>query len=187
MRSEERCAIGESRLAPKVDPKVLEREYVTTDASIRELARRYGMSWSAIATRARKTDAAGLTWHDKKQAFQQSVSEKSFDKTAERFAAEDASIREELILVHRATIHAYAAQLREGKIAVTPKDAVGATSALLLMLGEATSRTETTTIDVTSKLKPDELRQLAEFARARIVEGSVAEPAEPESSGTLKN
>ena len=177
---------GEGRLAPKVDPKLLEREFVTTDASIRELARRYDMSWSAIATRARKPDASGLTWYDKKEAFQKSVAEKSFDKTTEKFAAEDASIREELILVHRATIHAYAQQLREGKIAVTPKDAVGATSALLLMLGEATSRSETTIVDNAS-LKPDDLRRLAEFARARLVEGTTTTPSGPEPEGTRPN
>ena len=144
------------------------------------------MSWSAIATRARKEDASGLTWYDKKEAFQKTVAEKSFDKTTERFAAEDASIREELILVHRATIHAYAQQLREGKIAVTPKDAVGATSALLLMLGEATSRTETAIVDNTA-IKPDDLRRIAEFARARLVDGAATTVAEPESERTRPN
>lgn len=174
-------------MAPKVDPKLLEREFVTGGVSIRELARRYDMSWSAIATRARKPDDAGLTWYDKKSAFETSVATKSFDKTVEKFANEDASIREELIIVHRATIHAYAQQLREGKIAVTPKDAVGATSALLLMLGEATSRTETTTFVDSTSLKPDELRRLAEFARSRIVDGTVASAAEPEPERPLKH
>ena len=174
-------------MAPKVDPVVLEREFVTTDISIRELAKKHGMSWSAIATRARKQDAAGLTWYDKKSAFSESVAMKSYDKTAEKFAAEDANIREELILVHRATIHAYAQQLREGKIVVTPKDAVGATSALLLMLGEATSRTETTTIVDSSSLKPDELRRLAEFARARLVDGTATTVAGDEPEGTRPN
>jgi len=174
-------------VAPKVDPKILEREFVTTDVSIRELARRYDMSWSAIATRARKPDAQGLTWQDKKQAFSQSVSAKSFDKTAERFAAEDASIREELILVHRATIHAYASQLRAGNIAITPKDAVGATQALLLMLGDATSRTESKTIEISANLPVDDLRRLAEFARTKLIEGSVAEPAEPEPARAFQN
>lgn len=174
-------------MAPKVDPKLLEREFITTDVTIRELARRHGMSWSAIATRARKTDDAGLTWYEKKQSFAESVSSKSYDKTAEKFAAEESSIREELILVHRATIHAYAAQLREGKISITPKDAVGATSALLLMLGEATSRTETTTIDVTANLPAEDLRRLAEFARTKLIEGTVATPSVDKSEGTLKN
>lgn len=178
--------LGEGKLAPKVDPKLLEREFVTGDVSIRQLAERHGMSWSAIATRARKPDAAGLTWYDKKDAFAQSVATKSFDKTAEKFAAEDASIREELILVHRATIHAYAQQLREGKIAVSPKDAVGATSALLLMLGEATSRTETTIVD-SAALKPDELRRLAEFARARLVEGTATAPSSNDTEAPRPN
>lgn len=174
-------------MAPKVDPTLLEREFVTSGISIRELAKRHDMSWSAIATRARKPDAAGLTWYDKKDSFKESTSIRSYDKTIERFAGEEANIREELVLVHRATIHAYAQQLREGKIAVAPKDAVGASQALLLLLGEATSRTETKNIDISAKLPDIDLRQLAEFARSRIVEGTVAEPAGPESERALAN
>lgn len=174
-------------MAPKVDPKLLEREFVTGDISVRELAKRYDMSWSAIATRARKPDAQGLTWYDKKQAFAESVSTKSFDKTVEKFAAEDASIREEMILVHRATIHAYAQQLREGKVAVSPKDAVGASQALLLLLGEATSRTETKNIDITTIVDAEDFRRLAELARSRLVGGTVETHPGHQLEGTLKN
>jgi transposase len=173
-------------MAPKIDPKLLEREFVTGGVSVRELARRYSMSWSAIATRARKEDEKGMTWYDKKAAFESSVAEKSFDKTVEKFADEESTIREELILVHRATIHTYAQQLREGKIAVTPKDAAGATSALLLLLGGATSRTETT-IDISNTIKPDELRRMAEWARAKLIDGTATAVPEPGSEGARQN
>ena len=174
-------------MAPKIDPKLLEREFVTGGVSVRELARRYSMSWSAIATRARKEDEKGMTWYDKKQAFESSVAEKSFDKTVEKFADEESTIREELILVHRATIHTYAQQLREGKIVVTPKDAAGATSALLLLLGGATSRTENVNLDISAAIKPDELRRMAEWARARLVEGTATDVTEHPESGTRQN
>lgn len=174
-------------MAPKVDPELLEREFITTDISIRKLAEKHGMSWSAIATRARKEDAAGLTWYDKKATFSSSLSVKSYDKTLEKFATEEANIREELVLVHRATIHAYASQLREGKIAVSPKDAVSASQALLLLLGEATVRTETKTIGITANLPVEDLRQLADYARSRLVGGSVASPSGTESERTRPN
>jgi hypothetical protein len=180
-------ASGGLNIAPKVDPTILEREFVTTGVSIRELAKRYGMSWSAIATRARKQDAQGLTWYDKKETFRSSLSAKSYDKTVEKFATEEANIREELVLVHRATIHAYAAQLRVGNIAVTPKDAVQASQALLLLLGDATVRTETKTIGITANLPIDDLRQLAELARSRLIEGTVASVTGPEPEGTRPN
>jgi hypothetical protein len=150
------------------------------------LAKRYSMSWSAIATRARKEDDKGLTWYDKKQAFESQVAEKSFDKTVEKFASEDSTIREELVLVHRATIHTYAQQLREGKIVVTPKDAAEATRSLLLLLGEATSRTETS-IDIGAAIKPDELRRMAEWARAKLIDGTATAVPESGESGTRQN
>ena len=174
-------------MAPKVDPSMLEREYVTTNLSFRDLGERYGMSWSAIATRARKPDAGGLTWKDKRDAFRQSVATRSFDRTVEKFATEDSTIREELVLVHRVTIHAYAQQLKEGKVAVSPKDAVGATQALLLMLGDATSRTESKNIDISANLPIEDLRQLAEFARTKLIEGTVADVTERQPEGTLQN
>lgn len=172
----------------KVDPQLLEREYVTSTVSIRELAKRHGLSWSALATRARKADAAGLTWEDKRRAFQTSVAKTSYDKTADRLAKEDVDIRSELVNVNRATLAVYVQQLREGKIAVTPKDAVQATAALMNLLGEPTSRTETSIVDArTGGFDAAELRRIVEIARARIVEGTVADVTEPKPGGTLKN
>lgn len=180
---------NDGEMAPKVDPKLLEREFVTGDESIRTLAERHGISWSALATRARKQDAEGLTWYEKREAFKRSVSAKSFDKTAEKFAIEDATIREELVLVHRATIRAYANALREGRVVITPKDAVNATSSLLLLIGEATSRTETQIVDGNAGHIPiEDLRKLAEFARSKLIEpGPMATDTQPEPARTRPN
>jgi hypothetical protein len=167
----------------KVDPTILEREYVTSTISIRKLAERHGLSWSAVATRARKKDAAGLTWEEKRQAFQQSVAAKSYDKTAVKLANEEVDIRSELINVNRATLAVYITQLREGKIIVGPRDAVAATSALMNLLGEPTSRTETTIVDGTGFAR-EELQRIVEIARSRIIEGPVAGPDEPEPART---
>lgn len=174
-------------MAPKVDHKLLEREFVTGDVSVRELARRHGISWSAVAYQARKEDDAGLTWYDKKKAFSESVSHKSYDKMAERVATEDVAIRDELVLVHRATIHAYAQQLREGKVAITPKDAVAASQQLLLMMGEATSRAETKNLDLRATVDLDEFRRIAELARSRLSSGNMAGLAPGEPEGTRPN
>ena len=172
---------------PKVDPALLEREYVTSHISIRELAKQHDLSWSAVAARARKADSAGLTWEDKRAAFQRSVANTSYDKTSRRLAAEEADITSELINVNRATLAVYVQQLRDGKIAVTPKDAVAATHALMTLTGQATNRTEV--IDGTSsgKFASDELRRVIEIARARIIDGTVAEPAGREPGPTRTN
>lgn len=173
---------------PKVDPALLEREYVTTQISLRALASRHGLSWSTVAARARKEDAAGLTWDDKRRAFARSVSESSYDKTANKLAREDADITAELINVNRATLAVYVSQLREGKIVVSPKDAVAASNVLMTLAGLATSRTETHVVgDAGNSFAATELRRIIEIARARIVDGGLAEPVGPEPGATRSN
>lgn len=170
--------------APKVDPKLLEHEYVTTDVSIRELAKKHDMSWSAIATRSRNE-----RWTDKRAAYRDSLTQRTYERTTEKFAVEAADIRTEMIQVNRATLARYVQQLSEDKVHVTPKDAVAAIASLLNLMGEPTSRTETQIVDFTQAggFGRDELRQLVELARARIVEGTATSSDESEPSRTRPN
>lgn len=167
-------------MAPKVPAQELEREYVTGKLSIRELARQHDMAWSTIAARARRDG-----WTEKRESYQDSLTRRTYEKTADKFAQERAEIHTESVIAMRATVRAYIKDLNDGNIRVSPKDATVAVNTLLLLLGEPTSRTESKIVEFsTGGLEQDVLRRLAEFARTRVIEGTVSEPLGPEPPGT---
>lgn len=154
----------------KIDYAAIEKEFVTGEESFRELARRHDASFSSLAARARRDQ-----WADKRAAFRDSIARRSYERTADRFAQEAGEIRNEEILAMRATVRRYIEMLRDKEITVNTKDAVAAVQTLQLLMGEPTARSENKVIEFsTGGLAPDDLRRLVEFARARIVEGSVA-------------
>jgi len=160
----------------KIDYPAIEKAYVTGEESLRELARRHDASWSSLAAKSRRDN-----WTDKRAAFRDSVVRRSYERTADKFASEQGEIRNESVMVMRATLRRYAEQLRDKEVSVNTKDAVAAVQALQLLLGEPTARSENKVIEFsTGGLAPDDLRRLVEFARTRIVEGRLA--AGPERS-----
>lgn len=168
-------------MAPKVDPTVLEQEYVTGEVSIRELARRHDMSWSTISARARREN-----WTDKRDSYRDAVKRRSYERTADRYAHEHAEIRSEAVVAMRATIRQYITQLTNGEIKISPKDASGAVQTLMLLLGEPTARTESKVVEFsTGGLDPEVLRRLEELTRARLVEGTATDVAGPRPAGVV--
>lgn len=165
----------------KIDYASIEKEYVTGEESLRELARRRGVAWSSLASKSRRDN-----WTDKRDAFRDSVNRRSYERVADRYAAEQGEIRSESVMVMRATLRRYAQQLQKGEISVNTKDAVAAVQTLQLLLGEPTARSENKVIEFsTGGVAPDDLRRLVELARTRIVEGSLAAGPErsPEAAG----
>jgi transcriptional regulator with XRE-family HTH domain len=101
------------------------KEYVTSDVSINELARRLGISNSTLAERAR-----GEGWYNERAAYKSAVARRSYEGVADKVGAEKAAIENERVNVLRATLRRYAQQLVAGEINVTPKDAIEASKAL---------------------------------------------------------
>lgn len=158
-------------MAPKVDPKLLKQEYISTDISIRKLAEKHEMSFSAIAARSRREN-----WAEAREAFRDSLEKRTYENTAAKYAREAAEIRSETVLAMRATVRAFINQLTSGEVKVSPKDAQGAVQMLNLLLGEPTARTESKVVEFsTGGLEQDVLRRLAELARVRVVEGAVGD------------
>ena len=154
----------------KIDYPEIEKQYVTGEESLRELARRHDVAWSSLAAKARRSE-----WNDKRLAFRDSVNRRSYERVADKYAAEQGEIRNESVMVMRATLRRYAEQLRDKEVSVNTKDAVAAVGALQLLLGEPTARSENKVIEFsTGGLAAEDLRRLVEFARARIVEGNLA-------------
>lgn len=170
--------------ATKVDYDLLEMEYVTSDVSIRELGRRHDISYSAIADQSRKRN-----WDEKRAAYKDSLSQRTYEKTADKWAAQRAEINDELIKVQLATIRAYARNLVAGNVDVNVKDMTLAVNQLMLLLGEPTSRTEAKVLGVNvsanaSDITPDLLRRLAEVARGRLAGSDVEVPVGLLTTGT---
>jgi len=170
-------------MAPKVDPTVLEKEYITGDMSMRTLAKAHDMSWSAIASRARREN-----WAEKRESYRDSLRRRTYEHTADKFARERAAMTEENVVALRATVRAYVTQLAAGEIKVSPKDALESAKVLAMWMGEPTARTESKIVEFTTGgIEPELLRRLGELARARLVEGTATEPARSLPEGTRED
>ena len=152
------------RKAPLHDYTAVKQEYITTDVSLNELARRLGISNSTIAERARKEE-----WKLERDAYRSAVTTKTYEKVADKVATERSAIETERISVLRATLRQYAKQMIAGEIAVSPKDALEASKALREWTGEGTGpETEGEIVVPVGREIPSEwLRRVLEIARDR--------------------
>lgn len=156
----------------KVDYEAAEREFVTSNISIRKLSEKMGMNgWSAMAERARKPDASGKTWQDKRDEYRRKVSEKRIEKDASRYVADAEQMEFEQIQAARAIIFAGLEAIRSGSVVVQPRDITLAIDKLQLLLGKATERTEATVVGDPNPVSrgfganPEFLRRLEELSR----------------------
>jgi hypothetical protein len=155
----------------KIDYTSAEREFVTTDISIRKLSEKLGMAgWSAMAERARKKDAAGKTWQDKRDEFRRAVAEKRMDKDVSKYVADTEQLDYEQIQAARAILFAGLEAIRAGTVIVQPRDMTLAIDKLQLLTGKVTERTEATVVgDATPVSRgfadTDFLRRLEELSR----------------------
>lgn len=150
----------------------LEERYVTGDMSIRELAHDVGKSWSTVAAWARKHE-----WAEKRASYRSAVATRAMTTAMEASAIDAATIREENIAAMRATVYEYVDNLKAHKVHVGTKEVTLAIDRLLLLMGEATERKETRTVDsLGDDISAEDLRDIVRLARARAVAGGVAEP-----------
>jgi hypothetical protein len=165
------------------DPKKVEQEFVTSDLSIRELARRSNVSYSSMAKHARDND-----WNGKRMAYKSSLSRQTYERMAAEIADQEGIIREESILVLRASLRRYAEQLAAGEVTITTKDAVEVVKAIKDMMREPDDgKRDADNARTVSKPDAEHLRRIAEAARGRsrpvVLEGT----AGPGEQGTRPN
>lgn len=172
----------------KADYELLEREFVTgeDDITYRELGRRYGVSFSAIAEQGRKRE-----WEHKRAAYRDALNRRTTEGMIDRMASERVEIKSEAIKVLRASLRIYSQQLVSGQIQFQPKDAALIAKELMSLLGETTERTEHTVlginVDANSPIDPLLLQRLGELARARLATRDVAEPPRALLEGSRPN
>lgn len=172
----------------KVDYSELEKLYVTEGLSARELARRYGVSHSVVAEKARRED-----WAGKRMAYQASLARRGYENMAAAVANDHAEVQRESVLVARAYIRKFAQDLSSGKVTTNAKDTVefmrmlatdlspergeGLKDGPKVIEGKAVSGGDT-----------DFLRRVVELARERVAApgvlgtGPLVEPPEPRAN-----
>lgn len=146
------------------DPIVIEKEYVTSDLSLREIARRNGISHSSLAKHAKDND-----WEGKRVAYKAALSRRGYEAMAAEIAQQEGIIREESLIVMRATLRKYAEALAAGNVAINTKDAVEAIKTIAFLMGEPKDGKENAA-DARPVNKPDadHLRRVAEAARRQL-------------------
>lgn len=151
------------------DYNALEREYISTDISIRALAEKHGIkAWSSVNAQKNKRE-----WDRKREAFKAKASERQIDTLVDARIQTVATIHSELLLAVRAAVHRFVkdVQAEENAQHISARDLMGLIDKFLLLTGQATSRTESH-IDVSdfggilAGAPPELLRELADVARA---------------------
>jgi AcrR family transcriptional regulator len=148
----------------------IEKDYVTSNLSLREIARRNGISHSSLAKHARDND-----WEGKRIAYKAALSRRGYEAMAAEIASQEGIIREESLIVMRATLRKYAEALAAGNVAITTKDAVEAIKTIAFLMGEPKDGRQNDAADARPVNKPDaeHLRRIAEAARRQLAGPSV--------------
>jgi len=168
------------------DYRALEREFITSQISLRELCRRHGISSHSLVV----VQAKQGKWAEKREAYRARESDTFITKHADRMAAREAEVRihaidaiDEGITKFRSDMRATKTVVRlDGTIAeepvmlITPKDIALLIDRLQILFGHPATITEGRGINVTSEALPiDDLQRIIELTRG------LAEPA-PQSS-----
>lgn len=165
-------------MPPKADYRTLEHEYVTSEISIRALASKWNMSFSAVAKKARDGG-----WYEKRAEYRKNAVEMAMQGALERLANEAVDMKVEAVTAMRATVYQYMENLQNHKVNIGTKEAVTAIQTLQLLMGEATERKETHVVDDSiERLNPAELRELLGAVRARVVSGTTRDAGADASS-----
>lgn len=169
----------------KVDYSELAKLYVTEGLSCRELARRYGVSHSVVAQKARRDD-----WEGQRAAYKASLARRGYENMAAAVANDHAEVQRESVLVARAYIRKFAQDLSQGKVATNAKDTVEFMKMLATDLSpERGEGLKDGPKVVEGRALPggdtDFLRRVVEMARERVAApgvlgpGPLVEPSEP--------
>lgn len=152
----------------KHDYRNLEREYITTDISIRALCRKHGIKgYSSVAQFARENG-----WEEKRARIQGRAQDKLTERVSDQIAEAEASlietVRSEWITVIRAATYKFAEDLKDPSYRIRVDDLIRLIEKGLVLLGEPSDRTEERHLALTGTLEglgPDFFRRLAESTR----------------------
>ncbi len=163
----------------KVHPyRVMEREYVTSQISIRELCRRHGISAHSLVT----VQAKKHKWAEKREAYQAKASDVFIERYAARQADREAEVRDKALDAIDETITKFRADLKatEKKLVggewvevpvmrLTPRDLAVLIDRLQVLFDRPARISEDRDLSAGSAISIDALNQLVELTRGRAV------------------
>lgn len=123
----------------KVDPAVLEREYIFDSGnppiSLTGLADKHGMARSGIAAKA-------LTgrWYERRIEFREQLGEKVVAALGDKWVEYETAVREAMMNVGMKYLEKYTEALDSGKIEPTTRDMLGIAAMVRTLLGDAAVR-----------------------------------------------
>jgi hypothetical protein len=160
----------------KVHPyRDMEREYVTTDISIRQLCRRHNIgAHSSVVVQAQKH-----MWAEKREAYQAKASEAFIEKHAARVADRLAEISDKVIDVTEQALDKFGEDLKATKLVrqpdgsiteepawrMTPKDFAILIDRLLALFERPSSISQHQGLTVSTELSVDALSEFIEATR----------------------
>lgn len=162
------------------DYELLERQYITSEVSIRQLCAQNGITnWSTVSQQAKKRE-----WERKRAAFKEKAFEADITQMAHKRAIKLQQTFEDAIDVIDAAFLKMADDMAKDKIVVTPGDIAKLIDKLQLLTGGVTSREEVRNLNLTADLPPELLRDIQNTARANGAGGrSVGQSPLPVAEG----
>jgi hypothetical protein len=176
--------------ARKVDPALLEREYVfdsgNPPVSLTQLADKYGMARSGIADKARIG-----RWYERRIEFREQLGEKVVAALGDEWVKYETAVREKMMSVGLAYLDKYIDSMDKDDFKTNTRDMLGIAAMLRTLLGDIASnpRGEEALIDPDSAtLSPDYYRKALKVIEAQLDGGDgsldVGEAAEAGAPGT---
>jgi hypothetical protein len=159
----------------KRDYRSLEREYITSQISIRELCRRHGISsHSSVVVQSQKHG-----WAEKREQYQAKESESFIERHATRTADRQAEIRDMALEAIEEAIDKFREDMRATKLVrqpdgsvieepvmrLMPKDVALLIDRLQVLFDRPSSISQQQGLTVTSEVTPDALREFIEATR----------------------
>ena len=127
------------------DYALLEREYIQSDISIRELAERHQIkAWSAVNVQKNKRE-----WDRKRAEYQERLAASEVDTLVMARLRTVSEIHNELLLAIRHAVRRFIADVSAENDAqsVSARDLMGLIDKFLLLIGQPTSRSENKNLD----------------------------------------
>ncbi len=160
------------------DYHALEREFITTDISIRALCRQHGITaHSAVVVQARKGD-----WEKKRETYRARASESFIEHHAERMADRQAEIHDEVLEAIAEAIARFRADLQATKLvrqpdgriteepawSMTPRDVCLIIDRFQVLFARPSSISQHQGLTGTSELTADVLLEYIEATRGMV-------------------
>lgn len=180
------------------DYAALEKEFVTSyeDVSIREICRRHGIDEpSSVHAQARKQDAEGLTWYDKRDRYKQREHQALIDQVADKraaIAAREVSVFGKAVDAIELAIDTLIADMQDGKVVVKPADLALLIDRMNVLFNRPSQITEGRNLglSVTTDATPEQFRRILDLTAGvagRDLGGGTAATALPRAPSPREN